>query len=156
MVALFLLAGCLGYSNSAVNPILYAFLSDNFKKSFMKACVCAERLEVNKALAGDLSLVMRRGGNNSSDAGGHLEGRDETNKNAEQIKDETNRPGHRSPTQADVELISCYVKSISSPAQLAHQDTFVINASDEDDGNSISVLQTNIAANNGRLLLYLK
>lgn len=36
MVAVFLLAGCLGYSNSAVNPILYAFLSDNFKKSFMK------------------------------------------------------------------------------------------------------------------------
>jgi hypothetical protein len=36
IVAIFLLAGCLGYSNSAVNPILYAFLSDNFKKSFMK------------------------------------------------------------------------------------------------------------------------
>lgn len=36
IVAVFLLAGCLGYSNSAVNPILYAFLSDNFKKSFMK------------------------------------------------------------------------------------------------------------------------
>ena len=35
-VAVFLLVGCLGYSNSAINPILYAFLSDNFKKSFMK------------------------------------------------------------------------------------------------------------------------
>jgi hypothetical protein len=41
-VAIFLLAGCLGYSNSAVNPILYAFLSDNFKKSFMKVVASAD------------------------------------------------------------------------------------------------------------------
>ncbi|XP_046650544.1 somatostatin receptor type 5-like [Daphnia pulicaria] len=63
IVAIFLLAGCLGYSNSAVNPILYAFLSDNFKKSFMKACTCAERMEVNKALAGENSVFTRRGRN---------------------------------------------------------------------------------------------
>jgi len=43
MVAVMLLAGCLSYSNSAMNPILYAFLSENFKKSFMKACTCANR-----------------------------------------------------------------------------------------------------------------
>ena len=36
VVIIFLLAGCLGYSNSAVNPVLYAFLSENFRKSFMK------------------------------------------------------------------------------------------------------------------------
>lgn len=42
IVAIFLLAGCLGYSNSAVNPILYAFLSDNFKKSFMKVVAIAD------------------------------------------------------------------------------------------------------------------
>lgn len=42
IVAIFLLAGCLGYSNSAVNPILYAFLSDNFKKSFMKVVASAD------------------------------------------------------------------------------------------------------------------
>nr|CAH0098444.1 unnamed protein product [Daphnia galeata] len=63
IVAIFLLAGCLGYSNSAVNPILYAFLSDNFKKSFMKACTCAERMEVNKALMGENSVFTRRGRN---------------------------------------------------------------------------------------------
>lgn len=40
-ITIFVLAGCLGYSNSAMNPILYAFLSDNFKKSFLKACTCA-------------------------------------------------------------------------------------------------------------------
>ncbi|XP_064480017.1 somatostatin receptor type 2-like [Ornithodoros turicata] len=34
----FLLCGGLSYANSAINPILYAFLSDNFKKSFAKAC----------------------------------------------------------------------------------------------------------------------
>ena len=42
--------GCLSYSNSAVNPVLYAFLSENFKKSFMKACTCANRGEANAAL----------------------------------------------------------------------------------------------------------
>ena len=36
VVVIFLLSNCLGYSNSAINPVLYAFLSDNFKKSFMK------------------------------------------------------------------------------------------------------------------------
>lgn len=30
----FLLASCLSYTNSALNPILYAFLSDNFKRRF--------------------------------------------------------------------------------------------------------------------------
>ena len=50
MVAVMLLAGCLSYSNSAMNPILYAFLSENFKKSFMKACTCANMRDANAAL----------------------------------------------------------------------------------------------------------
>ena len=50
VVAVNLLVGCLSYSNSAVNPVLYAFLSENFKKSFMKACTCANRGEANAAL----------------------------------------------------------------------------------------------------------
>ncbi|KAL3197175.1 hypothetical protein MRX96_014788 [Rhipicephalus microplus] len=40
-VTIFLLSQLLSYANSAVNPILYAFLSDNFKKSFAKAFTCA-------------------------------------------------------------------------------------------------------------------
>ena len=32
---------CLAYMNSCVNPILYAFLSDNFRKSFRKVLGCA-------------------------------------------------------------------------------------------------------------------
>ncbi|KAH9365431.1 hypothetical protein HPB48_003221 [Haemaphysalis longicornis] len=40
-VTVFLLSQLLSYANSAVNPILYAFLSDNFKKSFAKAFTCA-------------------------------------------------------------------------------------------------------------------
>lgn len=39
-VTVFLLSQLLSYANSAVNPILYAFLSDNFKKSFAKAFTC--------------------------------------------------------------------------------------------------------------------
>ncbi|KAH9501986.1 Somatostatin receptor type 5, partial [Dermatophagoides farinae] len=45
-----LLAGCLTYANSAANPILYAFLSENFKKSFAKAFTCASGNDVNAQL----------------------------------------------------------------------------------------------------------
>ncbi|XP_066598431.1 somatostatin receptor type 2-like [Prorops nasuta] len=46
-ISTFLLAGVLAYSNSAMNPILYAFLSENFKQSFLRACGCAVGPEVN-------------------------------------------------------------------------------------------------------------
>ena len=38
MLLLVLITSCLQYSNSAINPILYAFLSDHFKKSFRDTC----------------------------------------------------------------------------------------------------------------------
>lgn len=53
-----LLTGCLSYANSAVNPILYAFLSDNFKKSFAKAFTCAAA-DVNAQLRGENSVFPR-------------------------------------------------------------------------------------------------
>ena len=37
---IFIFSTLLTYINSAMNPILYAFLSENFKKSFMKAFAC--------------------------------------------------------------------------------------------------------------------
>merc|ERR1719430_3054424 len=40
LVTSILFANCLQYSNSAMNPLLYAGLSDNFRKSFRKACHC--------------------------------------------------------------------------------------------------------------------
>ncbi|XP_019890849.1 somatostatin receptor type 5 [Musca domestica] len=58
-ITIFLLASCLVYSNSAMNPILYAFLSDNFKKSFMKACTCAARKDVNAQLQLENSMFPR-------------------------------------------------------------------------------------------------
>ncbi|KAE8749776.1 Allatostatin-C Receptor [Frankliniella occidentalis] len=58
-VTVFLFAGCLSYSNSAMNPILYAFLSDNFKKSFMKACTCAAGKDVNATLHMENSVFPR-------------------------------------------------------------------------------------------------
>ncbi|XP_067013107.2 somatostatin receptor type 2 [Anabrus simplex] len=45
-VTIFVLAGCLSYSNSAVNPVLYAFLSDNFRKGFLKACACTHEKDI--------------------------------------------------------------------------------------------------------------
>ncbi|XP_046399005.1 somatostatin receptor type 5-like [Ischnura elegans] len=59
-VTTFLIAGCLSYSNSAVNPVLYAFLSDNFKKSFVKACTCKARSDINAALHLENSVFPRR------------------------------------------------------------------------------------------------
>ena len=56
----FLISSALTYMNSAINPILYAFLSDNFKKSFMKACVCANSNDVNSILHIETSLFPRR------------------------------------------------------------------------------------------------
>ncbi|XP_007536326.1 galanin receptor type 1 [Erinaceus europaeus] len=33
-------AHCLAYSNSSVNPIIYAFLSENFRKAYRQVCSC--------------------------------------------------------------------------------------------------------------------
>ncbi|XP_020279881.1 allatostatin-A receptor-like isoform X2 [Pseudomyrmex gracilis] len=40
----------LAYTNSCVNPILYAFLSDNFRKAFRKLIYCKPRPESNNRL----------------------------------------------------------------------------------------------------------
>ncbi|RXG60572.1 Somatostatin receptor type 2 [Armadillidium vulgare] len=60
MVFIFLFTSCLTYLNSAVNPILYAFLSDNFKKSFMKACSCFVSKEANTTLHHENSMFPKR------------------------------------------------------------------------------------------------
>lgn len=66
-VIIFLITGCLSYSNSAMNPILYAFLSDNFKKSFLKACTCAAGKDVNATLHLENSVFPRKHRNNGSE-----------------------------------------------------------------------------------------
>ncbi|BFF97552.1 somatostatin receptor type 2 [Drosophila madeirensis] len=66
-LAVFLVCGCLSYSNSAMNPILYAFLSDNFKKSFMKACTCAARKDVNAQLQLENSFFPKFGKSRQSE-----------------------------------------------------------------------------------------
>lgn len=60
VITVFLLVGILSYSNSAMNPILYAFLSDNFKKSFLKACTCAAGRDINATLHLENSVFPRR------------------------------------------------------------------------------------------------
>lgn len=74
VITIFLLAGCLSYSNSAMNPILYAFLSDNFKKSFLKACTCAAGKDVNAGLHQENSTFPRRN-RGGSERGGPRTGR---------------------------------------------------------------------------------
>lgn len=45
---------------SAINPILYAYLSDNFKKSFLKACTCATTKDVNAQLKMENSVLPKK------------------------------------------------------------------------------------------------
>lgn len=48
----------LAYTNSCVNPILYAFLSDSFRKAFRKIIYCRPRSEQNRQL-GPLTKTTR-------------------------------------------------------------------------------------------------
>lgn len=66
-IVVFVLVGCLAYSNSSVNPLLYAFLSDNFKKSFMKACTCTANNDVNFKFQTDNSLLSKFSRNRNSE-----------------------------------------------------------------------------------------
>lgn len=50
VIQLFQLITFLSYANSAVNPILYAFLSNNFRKTFARAFGCTTAADVNRAL----------------------------------------------------------------------------------------------------------
>ncbi|KAH8370950.1 hypothetical protein KR093_005617 [Drosophila rubida] len=60
-ILIFLLLGALVYSNSAVNPILYAFLSENFRKSFFKAFTCMNKQEINAQLQHEPSVFTKQG-----------------------------------------------------------------------------------------------
>lgn len=60
MAILHLFASALMYTNSAVNPILYAFLSENFRKSFVRACMCASRKDTNGMLTFETSIFTRK------------------------------------------------------------------------------------------------
>ena len=48
-VFVFQLITCLSYTNSMLNPVIYAFLSENFRDSFTKAFKCDNVVEINTA-----------------------------------------------------------------------------------------------------------
>lgn len=78
-VAAMLIASCLSYANSAVNPVLYTFLSENFKKSFAKAFSCNIK-GVNAQLNAENSIFSKptRGkgaGNGGAGKGGGISNR---------------------------------------------------------------------------------
>ncbi|XP_053676010.1 somatostatin receptor type 5-like [Anopheles nili] len=85
-ITVFVLVSWLGYSNSAMNPILYAFLSDNFKKSFLKACTCAKGKEINAQLQIENSFFPRFVRNRGSERG-----------NSTKVLQGNNRPNRGGP-----------------------------------------------------------
>uniref|UniRef100_A0A182T2F3 G-protein coupled receptors family 1 profile domain-containing protein n=1 Tax=Anopheles maculatus TaxID=74869 RepID=A0A182T2F3_9DIPT len=87
-ITVFVLVSWLGYSNSAMNPILYAFLSDNFKKSFLKACTCAKGKEINAQLQIENSFFPRFVRNRGSERG-----------NSTKVLQSNNRPNNRAGVQ---------------------------------------------------------
>lgn len=90
-ITVFVLVGCLGYSNSAMNPILYAFLSDNFKKSFFKACTCAAGKDVNAQLQIENSFFPKFGkGSRSGSEKMMSKSKQKTNKNMKKCNDTGN------------------------------------------------------------------
>ena len=59
-IFIFVFGSCLTYVNSAINPILYAFLSENFKKSFIKAFACVIGKDGGASLHAENSMLPRR------------------------------------------------------------------------------------------------
>ncbi|KAK0051820.1 somatostatin receptor type 2 [Biomphalaria pfeifferi] len=49
----------LSYANSMLNPLLYAFLSDNFRKSFVKAFKCVSSLEAKTSVCNENSVFPK-------------------------------------------------------------------------------------------------
>ena len=49
-ITLFRVFTLMSYSNSMLNPLLYAFLSENFRKSFVKAFHCVPHVDINRLL----------------------------------------------------------------------------------------------------------
>ncbi|XP_062618893.1 somatostatin receptor type 5-like [Saccostrea cucullata] len=49
----------LQFANSMLNPLLYAFLSENFRRSFVKAFQCASSNDVNKSLCHENSIFPK-------------------------------------------------------------------------------------------------
>jgi hypothetical protein len=70
LISVKIAANCLAYMNSCVNPILYAFLSEPFRKSFRRLFVC--RLWCRSSWSSSPTAVTTAGGNgqNAADAGG--------------------------------------------------------------------------------------
>ena len=63
-VGLQIASNCIAYMNSCVNPLLYAFLSDNFRKSFRKLLCCYNsfqpvKLEYERTHARGLETMTR-------------------------------------------------------------------------------------------------
>lgn len=56
----------LQFANSMLNPFLYAFLSENFRQSFLKVFTCTTILHLNKTIYGENSIFSKTGHCNST------------------------------------------------------------------------------------------
>lgn len=96
-----LLTGCLSYANSAINPILYAFLSENFKKSFAKAFTCAANKDVNAQLNVENSVNPRTTKAGGGSSKGPTEQRRFSRKDNDRLRDNFGTD-HTSPAYTNI------------------------------------------------------
>lgn len=117
-ITLFVLVGCLGYSNSAMNPILYAFLSDNFKKSFLKACTCAAGKDFNAQLQLENSFFPRFGKRSSEKFCSTTKTGNQTlaTNNSNRTTQLQNTVGFNSAIMNDDEVIDCNISNVVTTA----------------------------------------
>uniref|UniRef100_A0AAG5DNX5 G-protein coupled receptors family 1 profile domain-containing protein n=1 Tax=Anopheles atroparvus TaxID=41427 RepID=A0AAG5DNX5_ANOAO len=139
-ITVFVLVSWLGYSNSAMNPILYAFLSDNFKKSFLKACTCAKGKDVNAQLQIENSFFPRFARNRGSERG-----------NSTKVLQSNNRPnkvgfGMDDPQQQNHQQQQQQLQPTNQAQQQPHRSNETIvnnNNSTNVNNNSMKVNKAN-------------
>lgn len=61
VITMFSIFTALTYTNSMLNPLLYAFLSDHFRRSFMKAFRCNMNNDPNRTMCAENSIFPRHG-----------------------------------------------------------------------------------------------
>lgn len=113
----------LSFANSMINPVLYAFLSDVFRKSFLKAFNCARFLDTGRSQGGDNSIFPRSATRKETDRDGKYEFTSMVNQtentcmHTNNVCQMTQLDGHKELNDNDVNLNGEIVKYVDKEIQ---------------------------------------